>query len=761
MKNIYKHLLILLLFTSSGIQFVMGQSTNLAPSATATAYTRDPNGLYQWSKINDLSYASCGSQEAFVWTSTYGIDGTEYMQWEWTSAKTVGKITFHNAWNNTRNLTACVLQYWNGSTWSNWATLNIAQACVDSAKFTPVTTTKIRLTDFKMTASGQLSNPSWREIEVWSASTKKDDVGITSITMPLCSPTLVVGYTNLGTNVIDSAKINWSVNGTLQTQNRYNTSQKPGGGSTFTLAPDYNFVDGSTYSLKVWTSLPNNKADSVPTNDTSKLTFKYIGPAGTPSVKDVVKCGPGRAPLKATTVNAGDSVVWYDAASKGNLVARGKNTLSPPLFLGTNTFYAQGFKMGSPSKLANGMSGTTYLSGNYGSYNGGMIDMSPKSDIVIDSFAINFFTSTANSTYEIWYKTGTYSGNERAASAWTNVISGGVARIVNVSGRNRGYLKIPELSLKGGVTYAFYITTTPTTGNDLYATYGTSTYSNADVSITGGAYIYGQFASNGVYAPYNIDLETYYRKVSCPSARVPLVVTVNPSPNGASFDKSTPFQTTQPNTLGTSSNPDIVANGDQLTYTLTPPKGYINSGYGSKWIALNLSVKSKKGVDIDPSYYSWSTPSGSSAGVLTFKPDSKLTDTMVIVSLQLKDLGPYFCDSTILRHIYVAPRPNPDFKFNQPVCDGDAVVFDNTSSISSGGLIYRWDFGTGNPADTSDAYTTVFTFPTYGTYDVKLKATSIPYGYIEIKTIKVVVTEIPRIDFKVLNACEKVPVSFQ
>ena len=83
MKNNYKLTLLLFLFALLGTQMVMGQtSTNVAPSATATAYTPDPSGLWNWQNINNGVNSSCNNQEAFIWTSNTGLTCTEYMQWE-------------------------------------------------------------------------------------------------------------------------------------------------------------------------------------------------------------------------------------------------------------------------------------------------------------------------------------------------------------------------------------------------------------------------------------------------------------------------------------------------------------------------------------------------------------------------------------------------------------------------------------------------------------------------------------------------------
>jgi PKD repeat protein len=762
MKKKYLINLMSIVLIFVGFSTANAQSTNIAPSATTSAYTPDPNGIYTWGGINNGVNVSCNSgQEAFIWTSSYGKpNGTEYMQWDFSTTKTIGKFVFHNANNNARNMTGCQLQYWNGSSWVNWSKFTIAQACVDSCKFTPVSSTKFRLTGFEMNGSGQQSNPNWREIEIWTASTKKDDVGITAITPPLCSPTIVVTYTNLGTNSIDSAKINWTVNGVTQQQNRYVGTVAPGIGKSVTLSPNYSFVDGSTYNLKVWTSLPNNRNDSVPANDTAKLTFKYVGPSGDPKVSDVIKCGPGRAPLTATPIYQADSIVWYDAATGGKQIAQGKTTLSPPLKLGVNTFYAQAFKMSTPSKVGNGLNGNYILSANTSAYNGGMLDFMPSTDMVVDSLNIRLYYGTTGSTYSVYYRSGTYVGYENNSTGW-NLLVTGVARVVTVGGKNVATLKIPETALLKGQTYGFYITTTPTTGNDLYATYGNTSFNDANIKVSGGAYIYGQFASIGVYSPYTLDCEVFYRTRNCPSNRVPVKVTVKPSPAGAAFIKGSPFTSPVPNTTGYANSPDIVASKDQLTYEITPPTGYSNAGHNSTWKTSNLTVRTKSGRVLSSSFYSYTNPGSSGNGILKFTPDSTLTDTTIIITMRLEDLGPYFCDSMLTRYIYVAPRPVPDFKFPVPICDGQAVLFDNLSKISSGGMTYHWDFGTGNAADTINAFTTVFTFPTYGTYNVTLKTTSIPYGYVVSKTYPIVITEIPKINFKVINACEKVSVQFQ
>lgn len=52
------------------------------------------------------------------------------------------------------------------------------------------------------------------------------------------------------------------------------------------------------------------------------------------------------------------------------------------------------------------------------------------------------------------------------------------------------------------------------------------------------------------------------------------------------------------------------------------------------------------------------------------------------------------------------------------VCSGLTVDFINNSAAGASG--FWWDFGTGDPADTSVVYEPTFTFPSYGTYTVTL-----------------------------------------
>jgi len=728
---------------------------NLAPAATAAASTCNTGPC---SALNNLVINSSCTQEMWITTAT-PPNGTEWFDFTWTSPQSIGSITIHHGNTGTRFLAGATVQIWNSTTSSyvnsfTFSGLNNAQ-CVNTVKFPfSVTTLKLRFTAFQASGS-QLSNMNFREIEIWQGSTKPNDAGISFLTTPLCAPKLDATFSNNGTNAIDSAKINWSINDTMQPQIRYNTKTAVGISNVVTMTPTYNFADGQNYRVKAWTSLPNDKTDSVSDNDTFKLNFRYLGPALDPVATDVIKCGPGRAPLVAKPGNSADSLVWYDAAVGGNIIAKGKNTLSPPLVLGVNNYFVQAFKITGNTSLANSMTPST---GTGTTYSGGFANLTPKTDILLDSFTFVISANVQNATFHVFMKTGSHVGFETTPAAWTQVVQDVTANVRLVGSYYRAYIKLPEVLLSKGVTYGFYIVSTPITRCIPYriaAVTGGFTISDANLSVFQDRISYGTTLFTTPVMNSQLALESHYRPANCPSNRVPVQVTVKPSPHGAAFIKSSPFQTTQPNTNGFKGNPDIVANGDVLTYEMTPPTGYSNSGYNNTWKIRSFNITTSTGRKISPSYVTPSAPapSGSNNAKFTFTPDANIIDSTIIITAVLEDLGPHYCDSTLTRYIFVAPRPNADFAFPQPVCDGDNVIFENNSTISSGNILSRWDFGTGNPADTSNNSDVVFTFPKHGTYNVTLVTTSAPYGYTDTKTLSVDVTEIPKIGFKVFNAC--------
>jgi len=141
--------------------------TNIAPLATASASTCNTGPC---SALNNGVYGTCGTQE--MWITTSGPpNGTEWLEFTWSSAVSMDKITIHHAQTTGRFLAGGTIQRWNGSAYVNHHTFSgLNQAnCINDVLFPVMTSTRLRITGFVMGATGQNSNPNFREIEVFSA----------------------------------------------------------------------------------------------------------------------------------------------------------------------------------------------------------------------------------------------------------------------------------------------------------------------------------------------------------------------------------------------------------------------------------------------------------------------------------------------------------------------------------------------------------------------------------------------------------------
>jgi hypothetical protein len=104
-----------------------------------------------------------------------------------------------------------------------------------------------------------------------------DDAGISALVSPInfCTGTydIKVKLRNYGTNTVNSVTVNWSFDGVPQTPIAYNTPIPSTTEVDLTLGTR-TFASGISYPLTVWTSQPNNVADSFPQNDTLRANLK-------------------------------------------------------------------------------------------------------------------------------------------------------------------------------------------------------------------------------------------------------------------------------------------------------------------------------------------------------------------------------------------------------------------------------------------------------------------------------------------------------
>lgn len=150
------------LFMVLGIAACSGAfAQNIALTAVA-AHSGGGATTYSAGNYNDNVYNSCNALP-WGWVSTNG-----WIEYTWTSAQVINKVVFRK---DNRPMTTCVVEYWNGSSYSTVMNYS-GSSCDDSITFTPVTTTKLRFNN----VAGS-SNPNHREIEVYgiTCSTKVDN----------------------------------------------------------------------------------------------------------------------------------------------------------------------------------------------------------------------------------------------------------------------------------------------------------------------------------------------------------------------------------------------------------------------------------------------------------------------------------------------------------------------------------------------------------------------------------------------------------
>lgn len=744
-----KSISIFILFTAF---YSFGQ-TNIAPLATVTANNCSTGPC---SAFNDLNFGTCGTQLVWISTATppSTVVGINFIQWDFPTPRAINQFVIHHAQNTSRFLTGATIQTWNGSVWTTVGTFsNLPMNCINSVSLTTTVTNSIRFTSFLMQGIGQLSNPNFREIEIFGPS-HNFDAGVLLITNPeICTAAQRIDATiiNYGLRRLDSLRLNWSINGVLQPILYLNTSLTTGNSTAVNLANPFNFAPSTNYRIEAWTSFPNgNAVDSGALNDRFIRNIEFLGNPNPPTIVNTTQCGQGFAQLMATPDNNGDSILWYNNATGGNPFAIGKNAQGPFL-TSTSTFFGSASKISQRRYRLDNSSFSAGFSVTQNNDYGAMFNVTVSRDIVMDSMFFKLWYATpTNPGFQLYYKLGTYAGFQTNVNAWTKV-SEGIGTFVNTGSGNMARVSANQLFLPAGV-YSFYFTfdINQGSGNSLNTLLAGTAVSNADLTLqNASSIIIGKFGSTSVTANYAIAMIASYRSQCVNTTRLPYTITVKPRPIGADAVKASPFLG-QFN-LGVPSNPDVAEIGKQITYELTPPNGFSNAGHGATWIINSVVARTKFNIIVPNTDYVVTPPAGSANGKLEFTPILKWSDSLITFSLNYSDLGPHFCDSTVRRTVYVAPTPFANFKFPNVVCQGEEFIIENLSSIHSGLMTYKWNFGNG---DTSDFNVPVYTYNTFGCYDLKLTATSVKWNVTKDTTIRVCIGEIPNTNFTSMNACE-------
>lgn len=124
------------------------------------------------------------------------------------------------------------------------------------------------------------------------------------------------------------------------------------------------------------------------------------------------------------------------------------------------------------------------------------------------------------------------------------------------------------------------------------------------------------------------------------------------------------------------------------------------------------------------------------------------TDPGVYVVAQIVSDGCSY--DTALTTITVWDAPEPDFNFNNNVCEGDSVFFSNLTVVNTSTVgIYHWYFGDGDSSMQKDP---AHVYDSSGVFTVWLVAGS-PNGCGDSISYQVTINDRPDVDFYVENVC--------
>ncbi|WP_191906990.1 T9SS type A sorting domain-containing protein [Adhaeribacter soli] len=284
------------------------------------------------------------------------------------------------------------------------------------------------------------------------------------------------------------------------------------GGSPVNLAATP--ATGSTY---LWSTGATTQSINVTTPGTYSVTISGAGCSSTVSttVTEVVATAAGATicagDTATLTASGADVYNWYNAASGGTLLKTGAS-FTTPVLTNTTTYYLQGVKTQTKSLS------TINTGGN--NQNGVMFQVAAHKSLTINGFTITPTSVGSTIPLRFYYKTGTYSGFQNNASAWTLHATTSV-----VNAGSQIFVPVPELALQQGQQYAFYITTTD--GTNISYTNGDNTFTDGNLTITTGTGNMYPFST--VYSPRTWNGSLSYMLPTCEGPRKPVTVTVNPA----------------------------------------------------------------------------------------------------------------------------------------------------------------------------------------------------------------------------------------
>jgi PKD repeat protein len=512
---------------------------------------------------------------------------------------------------------------------------------------------------------------------------------------------------NLGSSSVTSVPItikSTNTSGTTTTLTQtFSKTMLPDEIDTFSFTSTVSTSTTGIYKFAVYTTLSGDLDHS---NDTFRVNMHSTPSVAAPKIVNADICGYNKVTLGAASTTTNSKTLWYKKLSDIKPFFIGDQYSTPTTLTRDTSFYVE-----STAILTDSL--TTQFFGARSNY-GEFVDMTAKTDITMDSFNLDLAnTISKTETIRIYYrKGGSYKGYETDSSTWTLA---GIKTVYPNGAGTPTRVAIGGIVIPAGQTYGMYFAEDPSAQNRQFFYDAGNTYVQNDALLITGATTTGSFfpAASGLTPGRLWDGTVYYHPKACTSGKYVVKARVRAGIPGMTYSQGTPYHGYFNG--GIIQNPDAVCPRDTATYQLSGPTNYGNSGYGTKWKIVSVSVKAAGGTLLNDTLTT--KPTSTSNFSIRVIPNKTMADSQITISVVAISLVDS-CFVNLTRVINVGSLPHANFTFT-PACQGADVTFSDSTIVPSGVyLSHIWDFGDGSSATTANP---THNYTSAGSYNVTEK----------------------------------------
>ncbi len=277
------------------------------------------------------------------------------------------------------------------------------------------------------------------------------------------------------------------------------------------LLTTYNMQLVANHTVTAYAQLTNDVNNMNDTSATHAFNIKFA--ASPPFLTEDSVCFGETGKL----ILSGDTFEhkWYNNAVNGSVVFKGDTMTLPNMQLSQSFFVSS-----QEVSFQSGSLGTTTATGN-GCGGGVMFNVIPTRNMTLDSFSA-IFSNSGSQAVSVYYKNGTFSGFETNSGAWT--LLGSTTANVSSTTAPTVFDVNAQLAVQAGNTYGIYI------NYPARYTNGTTTYSNADMSIQTGTGLCSQFGGTNNGRMFNGEVFYSSGTLGCESPLVMITAHAGPTP---------------------------------------------------------------------------------------------------------------------------------------------------------------------------------------------------------------------------------------